>query len=29
MLEGGELLKASQFFDEPIANLNFFSSFKQ
>ena len=29
MLDGEEFLKASQFFDEPIANLNFFSSFKQ
>lgn len=29
MLDGNEFLKASKFFDEPIANLNFFSSYKQ
>ena len=29
MLDGDEFLKASNYFDEPIANLNFFSSFKQ
>lgn len=29
MLEGEEFINAANYFDEPIANLNFFSSFKQ